>query len=303
MAETVKKGSVGIWVKVLQYIVGAAADGEFGINTQRAVIAYQKSKGLTADGIAGPKTWAAVQLNAPTLKPGVSGAYVFALETLLETMQHDGIYGKDEVNHVKAFQASANLTQDGIVGKNTWNALLNGVATGGKYVKEPTYFMQGDSRWKNVVFTMNNTYNKKQTIGNSGCGPTSAAMVVNTWWNSKITPVETAKMAVDGGFRTKNSGTAWSYFEWLAKKYKASKFIQTSSFETMKNCLAAGGYVVVSFGPSKWTNGGHYCVLWKYDDTYVYVKDPASSSSARAKGTYAEVRQAAKQYFCFYPDA
>jgi len=69
----------------------------------------------------------------------------------------------------------------------------------------------------------------------------------------------------------------------------------------MQGCLAAGGYVVVSFRPSKWTKGGHYCVLWKDDGKTIYVNDPASSSSARAKGTYKEVKDAAKQYFCFWP--
>lgn len=36
------------------------ADGHFGQETQQAVIAFQRSRGLTADGIVGPKTWAAL---------------------------------------------------------------------------------------------------------------------------------------------------------------------------------------------------------------------------------------------------
>ena len=34
-----------------------AADGIFGQNTKNAVIAFQRAKGLIADGIVGPKTW------------------------------------------------------------------------------------------------------------------------------------------------------------------------------------------------------------------------------------------------------
>jgi predicted chitinase len=39
-------------------------DGNFGPGTKAALIAFQKSKGLTADGIAGPQTMAALQLGA-----------------------------------------------------------------------------------------------------------------------------------------------------------------------------------------------------------------------------------------------
>jgi len=62
---TVKKGSQDKeTVKYLQSklnAVGASlvVDGIFGAKTEAAVIAFQRAKGLTADGIVGPKTWAA----------------------------------------------------------------------------------------------------------------------------------------------------------------------------------------------------------------------------------------------------
>ena len=55
----IKKGSQGKAVKVLQVILGGLnVDGDFGWKTLNAVIEFQKTHSLTADGIVGPKTWA-----------------------------------------------------------------------------------------------------------------------------------------------------------------------------------------------------------------------------------------------------
>lgn len=60
MLETVKRGSRGTAVKILQYLLGLEADGIFGAKTYQAVIAYQSDKGLGVDGIVGAKTWEAL---------------------------------------------------------------------------------------------------------------------------------------------------------------------------------------------------------------------------------------------------
>ena len=44
----------------LQRALGISADGIFGPGTQAAVKSFQRSHGLTADGIVGPATWAAL---------------------------------------------------------------------------------------------------------------------------------------------------------------------------------------------------------------------------------------------------
>jgi murein DD-endopeptidase MepM/ murein hydrolase activator NlpD len=59
-ARTIKIGSRGAEVKYLQNRLGILADGIFGLGTRRAVIAFQKARGLAADGIVGPRTWAAI---------------------------------------------------------------------------------------------------------------------------------------------------------------------------------------------------------------------------------------------------
>lgn len=63
---TLKKGSRGDDVKTLQKILGVVVDGDFGAKTEAAVIAFQKKKGLEADGIVGPVTWAALGVKTAT---------------------------------------------------------------------------------------------------------------------------------------------------------------------------------------------------------------------------------------------
>lgn len=57
---TLKKGSRGQEVKTLQQKLHLIDDGIFGVLTEEAVKEFQKANGLTADGIVGPKTWAAL---------------------------------------------------------------------------------------------------------------------------------------------------------------------------------------------------------------------------------------------------
>lgn len=59
---TVKAGASGAAVKALQTELRAegyalTVDGSFGAKTKAAVVAYQKAKRLTADGIVGSRTW------------------------------------------------------------------------------------------------------------------------------------------------------------------------------------------------------------------------------------------------------
>lgn len=53
----VKVGSRGVAVELVQAVVGATVDGQFGPVTERRVKDYQTKNGLLSDGIVGPVTW------------------------------------------------------------------------------------------------------------------------------------------------------------------------------------------------------------------------------------------------------
>ena len=57
MPRTVKFGSTGYAVKVVQMVVEVESDGIFGKKTYEAVCKFQLSRGIAADGIVGKYTW------------------------------------------------------------------------------------------------------------------------------------------------------------------------------------------------------------------------------------------------------
>lgn len=136
---TIRVGSRGHFVrylqfklKVLGYSVGAV-DGVFGRNTASAVRAFQQANGLDADGIVGRKTWYSLNNLTPeasTLKRGSYGEAVRYLQQKLYSKLYpvgtiDGIFGANTESAVKDFQRENGLVSDGIVGKNTWTAILD----------------------------------------------------------------------------------------------------------------------------------------------------------------------------------
>lgn len=311
MQKTIKHGSSGNLVKAAKYLMGYAelgkASNSFDANFVSKVCAWQRAHKLTPDGIIGKDTWTKLAETAPTCSTAKNrkSTATCALQHLLYGVDADGVFGAKTKAAVVAFQASAGLTADGICGAKTWRALIIGVnaqaskgtATGASTgFKQPVDYKQYDSRWGSIVYT--STGNKNQTIKSGGCGPTAAADVVATLKDSSVTPPVLAELAVKHGFRTANDGTAWAFFDWVADKYGFSKFVESSNLATLKACLDAGGYVVCSMGKGYWTSGGHYICAWKYDGSYIYCNDPASSS--RKKQKQSDFVKERKRFFCFY---
>jgi hypothetical protein len=140
--------------------------------------------------------------------------------------------------------------------------------------------MQTDSRWKDIMYSI--TGDKKQTIGSSGCGPTCAAMVIQTLRNNGVTPVQKCAWALKNGYRTKNQGTSFAYFVPQLAIYNI-KAEQTSDYSTALAALIAGKMVIGRARAGLWTSSGHYILAYGVDGVDVLVLDPNSQAAARSK--------------------
>lgn len=206
---------------------------------------------------------------------------------------------------------------DGIVGTDTWAALIVGAAvideptnagtkptTGdnGPTINRCVHYLQWDSRWKNKKYS---THTSSQTIGNSGCGPSAMAQIMATFIDPAITPVEMCALAVENGYRTQNNGTAWGFYPFVFKKYASfAKYVATSSVETLKAALSQGALAVCSMNNGDngfWTKGGHFVTAIGYDAAaYIYANDPNKSAAPR-KQLAVKFAKCMKQAFIFWP--
>lgn len=161
-----RRGATGMEVRLVQFWLRLAAgnysalrtvtvDGSYGAATVSAVETFQSLFGLTADGVVGRSTWNKLKEvalavankivaanTAPgqfttTVREGSTGTTVRAVQFYLRrlsayysdipTVTVDGRFGAATTRAVKAWQARAGLTVDGVVGRLTFQSLYDAV--------------------------------------------------------------------------------------------------------------------------------------------------------------------------------
>jgi peptidoglycan hydrolase-like protein with peptidoglycan-binding domain len=129
----VQQGQTSESARSVQFLVNGhggslATDGVFGPLTKAAVQSFQSAHGLADDGIVGPLTWPAliIEVRMGSNGPAVSGVQS-QIHSRIQRPDVDGIFGPDTNEVVTALQQAASLVVDGIVGPNTWQALVAGV--------------------------------------------------------------------------------------------------------------------------------------------------------------------------------
>ena len=133
-----------------------------------------------------------------------------------------------------------------------------------------TYYSQLDNRWKNQMYS--SVGNSTQTIGTSGCGPTSSAMVVSSI-KGNITPNEMANLYMQYGYRSANQGTYWSAFKWTADVFDIG-YSECYKLDDAVAKLKDNHYIIASCNQGLFTYGGHFIVLTGVEGDYIKVYDP-----------------------------
>ncbi len=182
-------------------------------------------------------------------------------EIVEQTEEDEKNIEEQEVEN-EAFELQGEIAYEGDRARS-WNVEL------GDY-KGLTYYSQIDNRWKNNLYT--STGNLSQTIGSSGCGPTSAAMVV-TACKGAITPDTMSNLWVKYGYRSANNGSYWSGFRATADEFDI-EYQETIYLNNVVELLKNNHIAVASCGNGLFTTGGHFIVLTGIEGNYIKVYDP-----------------------------
>lgn len=171
--------------------------------------------------------------------------------------------------------------------------------------KRPVSYKQYDPKW--AYLSYNGPGETGKTIKSSGCGPTAAAMLISTLTNDKYTPADACEWSVKHGYKYPNQGTAFAYFAPQFKAFGIDCF-QLSWTNVYGNpdhkvhdqaldYLNKGYYLIGLANKGLWTGGGHFIVIYDFDEENVYVNDPNSDNPNRAKAPIERMRNEIAYYW------
>ncbi|MDO5755860.1 MAG: C39 family peptidase, partial [Tissierellia bacterium] len=162
---------------------------------------------------------------------------------------------------------------------------------GGKY----PYYIQWDNRWGFENYA-------KGIIGYTGCGPTSAAMIISGLLkDDSITPDVIAKVSEENGFSNAN-GTSWGLYPFLGQKYGLQVEQITPEYDYLKAHLDTGNPALVSVGPGHFTSQGHVMVIVGTDFFgRLIINDPNNRENSESRWKWDEFQPQIKTIWTVKP--
>lgn len=167
--------------------------------------------------------------------------------------------------------------------------------------KRPVSYLQKDPRWRDKPYRVPG---EASTVGSAGCGPSCAAMVIETLTRAGIarpqgsngaaqepgrtyTPEDACRWSVDHGYKALRQGTYYSYFkpQLAAFGIDCGQLGGGSAYgnpdhpnhKRALELLKEGYYLIACMGKGNWTSTGHFILVWWADDI-----DSALAESNRA---------------------
>lgn len=139
-----------------------------------------------------------------------------------------------------------------------------------------TYYNQTDPLWADSM------YGGEDSIRGYACGPTALAMIVSSFTEQTLTPLDMAYWADSMNYRVPGSGSRHSLImEGAAAFGLHAEPLQSYTVDSVKASLNSGHILVALMGPGHFTTSGHFIIITDYwANDQVTVADPASAENS-----------------------
>lgn len=172
--------------------------------------------------------------------------------------------------------------------KKAWGAIKGLFGGRGEGEETPEsfipYYNQKDPRWRNQQYGY--YHGKKDTVGDGGCGPTTAAMMMNGLTGSDLTPGDVSNFAYANGY--KSEGTDTKIFDALADQFGIGMQQQFGITEDAINAMTQNIPVAMvgsdGRGTSPFGKNPHYILGTHADEEGINIYDPLNKKNNRKFG-------------------
>lgn len=155
------------------------------------------------------------------------------------------------------------------------------------------YYHQGDSRWGDFLYGGYDPMNKY------GCGPTAAAMVINSFSDTPVDPTDIAVWASENGYYALHGGSYHSLIPDAMEAYGLqAESVTDRSYEHAAELLSSGHILVALMGRGTLTQNGHFVLFTKLlDNGRVYIADPVNYENCTLEWDLAQLLSELKKSY------
>ena len=208
---------------------------------------------------------------------------------------NEDMISRSDINGDKTIDITdATMIQQYISGKISYFDLIS-------RMDEMPLYLQYNEPWCNYPFG-------DGTIGNSGCGPTSIAMVASYLTGLEITPDNVAEFLSEDenggrfGHYIPGAGMTHDVWELCAKHYGFIYKEKASGIDEAYQALQSGKVVICSQREGIFTSSGHFIVLsGLWDDGSIKINDPNDNNTNKNfKNIHFTKDAVAQSGVCYY---
>lgn len=152
---------------------------------------------------------------------------------------------------------------------------------------------QTDAQWADTRYA-------RDTLGESGCGPTCMAMVyVCLTGRKEMDPVKMAAYSENGGY-VDAGATSWTFMDEGARGLGLRPKELSADRSVIKNEVSAGHPVIAIMGPGDFTTSGHFIVICGMDEQgKAIIRDPNSEANTNKAWSLDTIIAQARNFWAY----